>query len=59
MKLRIRYGCPRCRSMIGEIVYWLAIVAVIVVALNFIASFFVHDDDGDNKLKDDGPGTEQ
>lgn len=43
----------------GDIAYWLAIVAVIVVALNFIASFFVHDDDGDDKLNDNDRGTEQ
>ena len=45
--------------MMGDIVYWLAIVAVIVVALNFIASFFVHDDNSDDKRQDNGRGTEQ
>lgn len=41
--------------MMGDIAYWLAIIAVIVAALSFIASFFVNDD----KKQDDGPGTEQ
>ena len=45
--------------MMGDIAYWLAIVAVIVVALGFIASFFVNDDKSNDKKQDNGRSTEQ
>ena len=45
--------------MIGDVVYWLAIIAVILAALNLVATFFVNDDKNDDNRQEDGRDTEQ
>lgn len=45
--------------MMGDLVYWLAIIAVIMAALNLVATFFVNDDKNDDNRQGDGRDTKQ
>ena len=45
--------------MIGDLVYWLAIIAVILAALNLVATFFVNDDENDDNRQRDERDTKQ
>ena len=45
--------------MIGDLVYWLAIIAVILAALNLVATFFVNDDKNDDNRQRDERDTKQ
>lgn len=43
----------------GDLVYWLAIIAVILAALNLVATFFVNDDENDDNRQRDERDTKQ
>ena len=45
--------------MMGDLVYWLAIIAVILAAMNLVATFFVNDDKSDYNRQEDGRDTKQ